>query len=128
MKKRKPLTAKQKVAQHQRDRIYRAEWRRKNPIIYHFQRLYWRSKQRNKRCVITLEEFTKFCQDTGYHLYAGPGKYDMTIDCVVDVIGYEYGNIRPMSRSDNAQRERFRQLDREWTPQQWKPVEDIESF
>lgn len=58
--------------------------------------------RRNKRFVITIEEFKEFCEENNYLELRGKSADSASIDCIIDEIGYAKGNIKILSLSNNT--------------------------
>jgi hypothetical protein len=102
--KKKPLSARAKKL---RQRMYKREYRARNKIRDIWHHLRHNAKRRKKRCVISLSDFAAWCDETCYHLLKGRSAQDATIDCIIDEVGYEKGNLQVLTRSKNSQKYNF---------------------
>lgn len=64
---------------------------------------YWKSncKRRGIPNIVTLEQFRKFCRDTGYIQKKGRKKRDLCIDRIRNDEGYHINNIRAITNIEN---------------------------
>ena len=76
----------------------------KNPIAYTFMVLKGNAKRRGKPFELTLKQFEKFCNDTGYIETKGRFKNASSIDRIDPTKGYSVDNIRILSFSENSAR------------------------
>lgn len=101
-------------------RDQKRKWRAKYPIKARYYALKSRAKERGHTCGITLEEFTEWCLETGYHLLKGKSATSASIDRKQHHIGYEKGNLQIRTLSDNSKKELARRrgvdYEGEWTP------------
>ena len=51
---------------------------------------------------VTFEYWVKFCDDTGYLALVGRNKYDGSVDCENNDLGYVDGNLKLLTVGDNA--------------------------
>lgn len=75
-----------------------------SPISYVYNSLKSNAKRRNKDFKLTLEEFTKFCEETNYMSKRGKTGKSASIDRIDNNKGYEVGNIRILTLSENSQK------------------------
>lgn len=104
-------TTKKKMTKRQRrlknkERMRR--WRAKNPIKDSYANIKKRSVERGHTFGISLEYFTQWCIDTGYHLLKGKTGSSASIDRIRDEIGYEEGNLTILTLSQNSVKENMR--------------------
>jgi len=104
-----------KERKRERDRICQRRWRQRNTIRDIWNHLRSNSARRNIICTISLEDFTEWCIQTGYHLLRGRARDSATIDRKIPELGYVKGNLQILSKVDNSYK---RWLD---TPG-WKPI------
>lgn len=76
----------------------------RNPLKYWYGQLRRNAKRRRKIFTITLDDFKKFCDETGYLELKGRGKYNMTIDRRIDELGYIPGNLVMITCSSNVRK------------------------
>lgn len=74
----------------------RREWVKKNPIRDKFNKLRGSAKKKNTPFLLTLEEFTKFCEDTDYVNKCGRKKGCLHVDRKKRHLGYSYENIQAL--------------------------------
>lgn len=73
-----------------------------NPYRYWWQVNKDNAKRRGKFWKISFEYWVQFCDETGYLSIKGRGKYDASIDCKKNELGYVDGNLQSLTVSDNA--------------------------
>ena len=78
------------------------DWRSKYPIKAAFAHLKDSAKRRWIAFELTLEEFTNFCTETGYHLFSGNRKGSLTVDRIDPSQGYHINNIQVLELSENV--------------------------
>lgn len=91
-------------------------WRANNPEIASFRHLQESAKRREISFELTFEEFRAWGHTHGYFTGKGRQKDDMTVDRIDQSGPYSLHNIQVLTNADNARKERFRQLDRDWMP------------
>jgi hypothetical protein len=69
---------------------------------YTYNLLKQNAKRRNKTFGLTLGQFKKFCEATGYLEMKGKKASSASIDCIDPSKGYVEGNIRVLSLSQNS--------------------------
>lgn len=74
-----------------------------DPVYDRYHNFKHNALRRCKEFTITLEEFRKFCIDTGY-LSKGKRGYRCTIDRIDNSIGYRIDNIQLLSNEMNIQK------------------------
>jgi len=77
-------------------------FRARNPIQAHFHDLRNRAQQRGHEFTITLAEYTKFWNESGYGEKHGKTKESFSIDRIKPELGYIPGNIRAKTLSENS--------------------------
>jgi len=75
------------------------------PITYTFNALRNNARRRRKEFTLTIEEFTQFCQETGYMELKARHKTGMSIDRIDSSRGYSYDNIQIMNYSVNSSKQ-----------------------
>lgn len=60
------------------------------------------AKRRNKVFTLTLEQFKQFCEETDYINKRGKTGKSASIDRIDNNKGYEIGNIRILTLSENS--------------------------
>ncbi len=78
----------------------------KDPYLYWYGILRRNAKRRGKVFTISLEYFTSFCKETSYITLKGRKSKSMTIDRIIDELGYIEGNIQILEKGENT-RKRF---------------------
>ncbi len=95
--------------------------REKDPVLYVVNTLRQNAKRRNISFSLTMEYFTEWCKQTNYIKLKGRGPDDYTIDRRKNHRGYEPGNIRILTKSENS--EKYHQIDKVETVQHMKYLE-----
>lgn len=80
------------------------KWRAAQPISSLYNNLRNHAKARGKSFRMSIESFTEFCLDTGYHLQAGATPDALTVDRKNPRHGYRRGNIRAVTHQFNSTR------------------------
>lgn len=73
-----------------------------NPVGYVYQALKCNARRRGKVFTLTLAEFEAFCAETGYMEKRGKTGKSASIDRIDNTKGYEAGNLRILSLSENS--------------------------
>ena len=81
-------------------RSYRAA----HPIMHAYHNIKSRAKVRGHKFKLSFKYFKEFCERTNYTQLKGTGANDMTIDKIIDKLGYVDGNIQMISNSDNVKK------------------------
>ena len=76
-------------------------FRTNNKIKYAFNNLKYNAKRRNKSFDLLFKEFKDFCKKTDYINLKGRKHNSMSIDRINPELGYEKGNIRMITNSEN---------------------------
>lgn len=76
--------------------------RRKHLMRYAYDTLKANASRRGVLFNLTFNEFEMFCRETKYHLGKGRTKVSFTVDRMENDKGYEIGNIRVLSKSENS--------------------------
>lgn len=76
-----------------------------------YQALKFNAKRRGKIFLLTFEEFEEFAVKTDYITGRGKMKESYSIDRVNDNGGYEIGNIKILTLSDNTKKQRKLEYD-----------------
>ena len=89
-------------------------WRLRHPVrtAWHIHK--WNARQRRIAVLWTLEEFTQFCHETGYHIIRADG---WEIDRKRSCEGYSLDNCQLLSKSENGSKG-------SWERGQWRSAED----
>lgn len=90
----------------------------RNPYQYWYSVLRRNAKRRGKVFTITLEYFTQFCKETNYINVKGRKSGSMTIDRIIDELGYIEGNIRILEVGENS-RKQYTDYWKHHTDQTW---------
>lgn len=81
----------------------RREWAEKNPEKYLYGNLKGNARRRGKVFTITLEQFKEFLKEENYlERVRGRGKHCISVDRVDNSKGYEPGNLKAVTVSDNS--------------------------
>lgn len=80
------------------------KYREKYPLKYWYDTLKMNAKRRRKEFTLTLKEFEKFCNTSGYDKKKGKTADSLSIDRIKDWEGYTNENIRAITLSQNTQR------------------------
>lgn len=83
-------------------RCYWRELKEKDPIRYTFYYVKNNAKRRLKEWGISIEEFRKFCVESGYMESKGKQRWSMSIDRINNERGYYLDNIRILSLGLNS--------------------------
>jgi len=78
------------------------KWKAKNPLRYYYNALKQRAKQRGKEFKLTFEEYRKLAIESGYHERRGRGALCLSLDRIDNDKGYEIGNLRAITVSENS--------------------------
>jgi len=78
------------------------KWRAKHPEHHVWNNLRKSARRRGIECTVTLEEFKKFCADTGLISRIGRQPEDLTVDRRDPSLGYTYNNLRTLTNLENA--------------------------
>lgn len=73
-----------------------------NPYRYWYQVVKDNAKRRKKPFTLTFGYWVKWCDEYGYLAMKGRSRFDATIDCIVNELGYADGNIQPLAKVDNC--------------------------
>ena len=76
-----------------------------NPVTYFLNALRVNAKRRNKQFDLTLEQFKKFCTETGYLNKKGRHGDNLSIDRIRGNEGYSINNIQVLTVSENVRKE-----------------------
>lgn len=122
-----------KRERRERDKIRKRKWRIAHVIHDIWLNLRSNAKRRHIPCPISLEDFTEWCLDTGYHLLRGQHRHSASIDRIDKRKGYAKGNIRILTLANNASRDNDERAGRVTTYEDdyascWRPLEEIEDF
>ncbi len=86
------------------------KYRQINPIQAAYYDLRTNAKRRKKVFTITFEYFKELCLASGYHINKGKEADSLSIDRIEDHLGYEPGNIRVITISENSRKNYLAQL------------------
>jgi len=75
-----------------------------NPLGYTYSLLKQNAKRRRKRFVLTIEQFKAFCDEHNYLALKGKTATSLSIDCIINEIGYEHGNLQVLTLSANSRK------------------------
>lgn len=81
------------------------KWRQSKPITAAYHNLKTHAKERRIDFFLTIEEFTKFCNETNYHVLKGRNPDSVTVDRIHADGPYSYENIRPLDHHSNSIRQ-----------------------
>lgn len=73
-----------------------------DPIGYIYDIRKQRAKERGHKWDITIDQFRKFCKQTGYHENCGKTASSMSIDRIDNSKGYSIDNIQILTLSENS--------------------------
>lgn len=90
-----------------------------NPYRTTYRKLKSNAKRRGKKFSLTLEEWTTWCNQTGYLGLRGSKSGDMTVDCTKAWLGYRIDNITMMTKRENVQKSKSEQLHE---PVDWREI------
>ena len=80
-------------------------WREKNPVRDAYLNLKHHAKWRGVGFALSLQEFSDFCESTSYIQNKGRTGDALAVDRIDGSRGYEVGNIRVLTCSENSRRE-----------------------
>lgn len=80
---------------------YRRKRKELDPVGERYQQMKSKAKQRGKDFYITLSEFRKFCEDTGYILKKGFRGKAASVDRKINSKGYSIDNIELLTLRQN---------------------------
>lgn len=83
---------------------YRRKRRELDPVYCRYNNFKGNAKKRNKEFTITLKEFRRFCEKTGYIIKKGNRGQNATIDRRCNVHGYHLWNIQILTNRQNARK------------------------
>lgn len=86
-----------------------------------FRDLRHNAKRRNKPFTITFEDFLKFCYQYNYLQGKGKTKTSLTIDCIINELGYVPGNLQALTNEENG-RKGVKVLVYDWQTRQAKVI------
>lgn len=75
----------------------------RHPETYVLNAIRQKAKKRKLAFTITLAEFKKWCEETGYLQMRGTNPDSMTVDRIDHDKGYHIWNIRPLSHAENSE-------------------------
>lgn len=87
-----------------RDRRFKAA----HPIKWHYNSLKKHARLRGKPFSLTIEQFTKFAQNTDYVRLVGRSSLSLSIDRIENSLGYHIWNVRGVTLREN--------LRKQWVP------------
>lgn len=92
------------------------KWREKHLLNYWFLALRGNAKRRGKIFTLTFEQFSKFCETTGYDKFKGREASCLSVDRIAPEKGYTFENIRAITVSNNSKKARgtLLELGPEW--------------
>lgn len=73
-----------------------------DPVGYIYDIKKQRAKERDIEFDLTIDQFRKFCKETGYHNLCGRAAEKMSIDRIDSSRGYSFDNIRMITVSENS--------------------------
>ena len=76
--------------------------REKNPLAYAYHNLKSSARKRNKPFTITIEYFAQFCTEYNYLAGKGRSKTCLSVDCIINELGYVPGNLRTLPMGENS--------------------------
>lgn len=82
---------------------HRHRYQKENdPVAYTYNARKARAKERGHNFTITLDEFRKWCSETGYMDAKGKKAGSASIDRIDPSLGYTYDNMQILSLADNS--------------------------
>lgn len=94
-RKGRKICEKCRMRKHQKD----------NPLAYTFNCLKQNAKRRRVPFALSIKEWKQFCDVTNYLKLRGTFAQDMTVDRIVDSLGYVAGNIQMITRAENSKKQ-----------------------
>lgn len=80
-------------------------FKEKFPLKYSFNKLKQRARERGHAFNLTYDQYEKFAVESGYALDKGKQPTSLSIDRIEGSKGYEVGNIRVLTLSENTRKE-----------------------
>jgi len=95
---------KNKARKNARDceKCHSRKFRESHPIKSRYYWLKKSAKKRNYEFTISYTYFEKLCLESNYHNLSGRGTNNLTIDRVINELGYVEGNIRVVTKHINS--------------------------
>lgn len=75
-----------------------------DPVRYAYNTTKHNAKRRGKPFELTFEQFKAFCYREDYIQGKGKTKESLSIDCIINELGYVEGNIRALPLAENARK------------------------
>ncbi len=82
------------------------QFKEAHPLKYSFNLLRSGAKRRGKVFTVTFEEYEKLAKETGYDVGKGKSADCLSIDRIDNSKGYEPGNLRVITISENVKKQR----------------------
>lgn len=83
------------------------KWRERNPLKATFNTLKYNAKRRNKVFELTLEDFIEIINDSEYMEKKGIHPEDLTLDRIINELGYIKGNVRVIKNKANLDKRNY---------------------
>lgn len=103
--KHKDCTSEASLGRRECEKCRSRAYRFRYPLKYWYSTLKMNAKRRGKDFSLTLEQFSEFCNKTGYGELKGKTATSLSVDRIRPLEGYSYDNIRAITLSDNSKRE-----------------------
>lgn len=76
-----------------------------HPLEYTYMALRNNAKRRRVPFLLSIKEWKQFCDATNYLKLRGTFAQDMTVDRIIDALGYVAGNIQMITRAENSKKQ-----------------------
>lgn len=83
----------------------RRKYINEHPLEYTYDTLKQNAKRRRVPFLLSIKEWKQFCDTTGYLKLRGTFAQDMTVDRIIDALGYVAGNIQMITRAENSKKQ-----------------------
>ncbi len=102
----------------------RRNWAKNHPIEYTLATLRGNAKRRGKEFSLTIEEFTKWCNENDYIRLKGQSSTSMTIDRNDPNEGYHIWNLKIMTNAENVRKMHIDKKYNGTAPINYKPPQE----
>lgn len=82
-------------------------WRANNPIKATYNAIKNKARRRKIPFDLSIEYFTRLCEETGFHLARGRQSYDLQLDRIDALRGYHDDNVRVITAAENRDKANF---------------------
>jgi hypothetical protein len=78
------------------------KYRSANRLMYAYHTKKANAKTKGKPFALTIEHFKQLCDESGYLDGKGRNWFSLSIDCIINHLGYIPGNVRVITLSENS--------------------------